>query len=52
LRSFFSENTARLLRRVMANDRKPHVVVLGSVNYLSDEYLESVKDELNIEVCD
>ncbi|KAM0257365.1 hypothetical protein ACHAQJ_004453 [Trichoderma viride] len=33
----------------MANDKKPHVVILGSVDYLSDEYLESVKAELDIE---
>lgn len=35
----------------MANEEKPRVAVLGKVHYLSDEYIENVKNELNLYVC-
>lgn len=35
----------------MADEKKPRVAVLGKVHYLSDEYVESVKTELNLHVC-
>jgi hypothetical protein len=34
----------------MANEEKPRVAVLGKVHYLSDEYIENVKTELNLHV--
>lgn len=35
----------------MANEKKPRVAVLGKVHHLSDEYIENVKNELNLHVC-